>query len=231
MRLHVDVLFVRDDGGRLEYLNQPSRPTAPLVYVGRVAGGVVCHCRHDLPDWLCDELSAVARTSTAGIRSPEPAVFVDAFRRRLEAHLAVGAVWAGPAYRFPDELPAGGDCVVVDRSNESLLATSFDDYIPELELVQPCVVAVVDGGAVAICHSARLSPHAAEAGVETLPVYRRRGLGAQVVAKWASLMRESGRMPLYSTSWENTASRGLAEKLGLVQYGTDLHLSERQAGF
>ena len=73
-------------------------------------------------------------------------------------------------------------------------------------------------------------PLAAEAGIETLPAYRRRGLGAQAVVKWASLVRESGRTPLYSTSWENTASQGLAKNLRLVQYGTDLHLSERQPG-
>ena len=86
-----------------------------------------------------------------------------------------------PAYRFPQELPTGGDCVVVDRSNSSLLEGTFDDYIPELELVQPCVVALVDGRPVAICHSSRLSPSAAEAGIETLPplsptrIWRARG--------------------------------------------------------
>jgi hypothetical protein len=31
-------------------------------------------------------------------------------------------------------------------------------------------------------------------------------------------MRASGRIPLYSTSWTNTASLAVARKLGLVAY-------------
>ena len=200
MRLHVDALFIRDGSGRLKHLNVPMWPPAPLVYIGKVAGSVVCHCRHDLPEDLCGELNRLAGMSTTGIRSPEPPEFVGAACSLLETHVAVGAVWAGPGYRFPQKLPTGGDCVVVDRSNSSLLEGTFDDYIPELELVQPCVVALVDGRPVAICHSSRLSPSAAEAGIETLPPYRRRGFGAHAVAAWASLVRESGRTPLYSTS-------------------------------
>lgn len=230
MRLHVDALFIRDGSGRLKHLNVPLWPPAPLVYFGRVAGSVVCHYRRDLPDDLCGELTTLAGTSTTGIRSPEPPAFVGAVRDLLETHVAVGDAWAGLAYRFPEKFPASGDCIVVDRSNSSLLVGTFDDYIPELELVQPCVVLLVDGRPVTICHSSRQSPSAAEAGIETLPAYRRRGLGAQAVAKWASLVRESGRTPLYSTSWENTASQGLARSLGLTQYGTDLHLSERLPG-
>jgi hypothetical protein len=39
------------------------------------------------------------------------------------------------------------------------------------------------------------------------------------------MVRELGRMPLYSTSWDNTASRALARSLGLVQYGATLQLT------
>jgi hypothetical protein len=46
-----------------------------------------------------------------------------------------------------------------------------------------------------------------------------------VVAAWARAIRESGGEPLYSTSWDNKASRGVARKLGLLLYGEDLHLS------
>jgi len=34
-------------------------------------------------------------------------------------------------------------------------------------------------------------------------------------------MRASGRSPLYSTSWTNTASLAVADKLGLVAYASD----------
>jgi hypothetical protein len=32
-------------------------------------------------------------------------------------------------------------------------------------------------------------------------------------------------IPLYSTSWQNQASLALARKLGLIQYGADLHIT------
>ncbi|MGH2617528.1 MAG: GNAT family N-acetyltransferase, partial [Thermomicrobiales bacterium] len=41
---------------------------------------------------------------------------------------------------------------------------------------------------------------------------------------WAQAVRQEGRIPLYSTSWENLASQAVARKLGLVLYGVDLDI-------
>jgi hypothetical protein len=41
------------------------------------------------------------------------------------------------------------------------------------------------------------------------------------VAGWAAAMRQRGVIPLYSTSWANVASQGVARKLGMVCYGDD----------
>ncbi len=43
-------------------------------------------------------------------------------------------------------------------------------------------------------------------------------------ASWASATRATGQIPLYSTSWDNHASRAVARELGLVQYAADLSL-------
>ena len=48
-----------------------------------------------------------------------------------------------------------------------------------------------------------------------------RGFASAAVAAWAAALRERGRLPLYSTSWENLASQGVARKLGMVAYGED----------
>src|SRR5690606_39022022 len=88
----------------------------------------------------------------------------------------------------------------------------------------PCFVAVEDGIAVSICASVRLTDHAAEAGLETHERYRGRGHAANVVAAWARAIRDTDRIPLYSTSWANHASRAVARKLGLIAYGSDLSL-------
>jgi hypothetical protein len=38
-------------------------------------------------------------------------------------------------------------------------------------------------------------------------------------------VRQSGAVPLYSTSWSNEASRHLATKLELIHFGSDLHIT------
>ena len=59
----------------------------------------------------------------------------------------------------------------------------------------------------------------------TSPGRRDLGAYALVVAAWAHAIRAEGRTPLYSTSWDNAASQGVARKLGLVIYGTDFSLA------
>ncbi len=76
------------------------------------------------------------------------------------------------------------------------------------------------GHAVSACFRARRSRVAAEAGLETAGAFRGRGLGSRVTAAWALAIRESGRTPLYSTSWDNDASRAVAGKLGLRTYAS-----------
>jgi len=96
---------------------------------------------------------------------------------------------------------------------------------------------VEDGVAVAVCHGARggglrgagerdaEAPRGVEAGVETAPDHRRRGHARRAVLAWAARVRERGGVPLYSTAWQNRASRELARSLGLVLYGEDRHLT------
>ena len=84
---------------------------------------------------------------------------------------------------------------------------------------------VADGVAVTACSSVRLTPQAAEAGLYTHADYRGRGYAADTVRCWAEAVRASGRIPLYSTSWENLASQAIARKLGAIQYGVDFSIT------
>ena len=95
----------------------------------------------------------------------------------------------------------------------------------ELNSWQPYLAIIEDSQAVSICRSVRLSSRAHEAGVDTLTGYRRRGYAMSVVAAWALAVRALNRIPLYSTSWDNVASQGVARRLGLVQYGVDYHVT------
>ena len=88
----------------------------------------------------------------------------------------------------------------------------------------PCYP-VEDGHAVSVCFCARKSNVAAEAGLETAIEFRGRGLAPRVVSAWALAVRETGRIPLYSTSWSNDASLAVARKLGLMAYASSWSIS------
>ncbi len=85
--------------------------------------------------------------------------------------------------------------------------------------------ALEDSKAVSVCASVRLTPRAHEAGVSTHPDFRGRGHAARAARAWARLVRHLRRIPLYSTSCDNVASLALARKLGLREFGVDLHLT------
>ena len=44
------------------------------------------------------------------------------------------------------------------------------------------------------------------------------------MSAWARAIQDSGRLALYSTWWENSASLSVARKLGGRFYGEDFHL-------
>ncbi len=143
---------------------------------------------------------------------------------RRYTSLVGGRIESGPAFAFPREMtmPEG---VSLIEDPESLVG-ELADLAPELDGRWP-IYGVLDGGrALSVCFCARVSGKAAEAGVNTVEAYRGRGLAPRVVAAWGSAIRASGRVPLYSTSWKNTASRSVAEKLGLRAYASDWSLCE-----
>jgi predicted GNAT family acetyltransferase len=90
----------------------------------------------------------------------------------------------------------------------------------------PVIAVSKDGVPVSICFCARRSDLAAEAGVETAEAFRGLGLGPRVTAAWALAIRAEGRIPLYSTSWTNSASLSVARKLGLIAYASGWSISD-----
>ena len=98
----------------------------------------------------------------------------------------------------------------------------FPTLAADLPDRQPCLAIVREGRLASICFSARNTPDAAEAGLETMEAFRGHGYATAVTAAWAQAVRAEGRIPLYSTDWDNRASRAVARKLGLVLYGADL---------
>lgn len=228
LHIQVDALFTHDPRGRIRDVNEPGGDRAPRFFLGRSREGNLWRCRDDVAEETVRTLDELA--------SEEPVPDdLRAQPRTLEAFLAAlrtgqeggASMESGPAYRFPDELPLPATVRRITRSDLHLLRLMVWDLertAQEFERYQPFVAVIEDGVAVSLCHSARLTDQAAEAGVQTLEAYRGRGYASAVVVGWGHTIRANGRIPLYSTSWDNLASQAVARRLGLVQYGSDLSL-------
>ena len=228
LQIQVDALFTHDPRGRIRYVNEPDGDRAPRFFFARSREGNIWRCRDDVAGETVRTLDALASEEPVRDDLRAEPRNLDTFLAALRASRDSASIASGPAYRFPDELPLPARVTRITRADLRLLrlmAWDLKETARTFEGREPFIAVIEHGVAVSLCHSARLTDQAAEAGVQTLEAYRGRGYAANVVAGWASAIRASGRIPLYSTSWDNLASRAVARRLGLVQYGTDLSVS------
>jgi len=226
MRIQVATLFNCDADGRIVSLRQPRSGAGgpPRFFMGRWHGGNVWLFRDDIPDDLTRELEKLCRSEPSTKDLMRPPRVASAIRGALEGHGPITREYRGPAYLIPEGTQAPTDAVLITAETSRTLEAGFPWMLPHLTAdvdIGPVTAAVVNGSAASICYCARLSPFAAEAGVETLDEMGGRGYATAAVAAWASAVRRVGLLPLYSTSWENVASRRVAEKVGAVCYGED----------
>lgn len=225
MRLHVEALFTHDAKGQLLRGNEPNGAEAPRFFLGRTADGSVIRFRHDVDADMRRELEAAANDDVMNAAPLDSPANASRFEEILARAAPVRNTWLGPAFSFPVASPAPTDAVLVTDDNVQVLAAFLRDWIPDVRIGQPLFALVVDERAVAVCCTVRRTNEAHEAGVETVPAFRGHGYAAQVVTAWARAVRERGQVPLYSTSWQNEGSRAVARKLGLIQFGNDLHVT------
>ena len=223
MELHVEALYTHDDAGNILRVREHEGARAPRFFVGRTPEGIVRRFRDDVSEDLRRELELASRD-----RATDVATQLTRYASILERAAPVQSTEAGPAYSFPDIMPSragDGEVILVTDDNLSVLQPLLAPWIPDVHRSPPLMALVIDGQAVAVCGSVRITPRAHEAGVETVAAHRGRGYAARVVAAWARAVRALGAVPLYSTAWKNAASQALARKLGLIQFGEDIHLS------
>ncbi len=224
LELQVRTLFRFDAYDRMLALNEPGGTQAPRFFLGRTAAGNIWRLRHDLPRDLAKELETLAGREPLPYALDDPPLQTYAITHALRRHNAITHTYRGPAYAFLGDIPAVDGVVERLAEDAELLHPDLVTLAPELGPRQPCFAVVVDGCAVSVCYSARIGPLAAEAGVQTVQGYRGRGFATRVTAAWAAAIRAKGLMPLYSTTWENAASRQVAKHLGLTLYAEDWHL-------
>jgi hypothetical protein len=219
----VDALFRCDPRGRMLEINQWDGGLAPRFFLMRTPAGPIRRYRHDLPRTIVARLEALSEHETPGDPPTESPAHLPDYVSLMPA--PVERLWAGPSFALPDDLAGGDGCVAVDASNVALLAGGFEDWVADVPHRRPFMAVVEAGRAVSICASVRISPKVHCAGVETLASRRRLGHGARAVSAWAAAVRGLGAMACYSTSWDNTASRAMAERLGARLIGVDFHLT------
>ncbi|WP_394828147.1 hypothetical protein [Pendulispora albinea] len=227
LQLHVEALFTHDSKERLLSTNEIGPVAAPRFYLARTTTGHLWRVRHDVPDTIARSLVELAASEPASSDLSAAPRHLDAYRELLESLHPVDEVSAGPAFFFPDEVERPENVVTIDPTNAHLLHPfGFSPYelAVGLESGRPFTAIVEDGVARSMCHCARFTDRAAEAGVRTLADFQGRGYAPAVVAAWALAVRAVGRIPLYSTSWSNLRSRAVARRLGLVTYGAEWSL-------
>jgi hypothetical protein len=229
MRLHVETLYVLDAQGRLLRENEPSGGRAPRLFLGRTGAGHELRFRADVDADLVAELTDISEVSrrgpdaTANLANPTCA---DALVQTLAARAPVDRIWTGPAYASHAAAPARFDDVVaIDARNAELLEGGLEAWLPDVPHRQPFLAVIEHGRAIALCASVRITDAAHEAGVETVSSDRRRGHASRAAAAWIAAVRALGATPLYSTHRDNAASRALAHRLGLRQFGVDFHVT------
>ena len=225
MRLHIEALYTHDAAGDLVRVNEPNGAPAPRFFLGRTAHGAARRFRHDVDLESRRELEAASRDDVLRAHALDAPPDLTPYARILARAAPVEQTEAGPAFCFPRDSRTITSAVLVTDENAESLRPLLAPWIPDVRLSAPLFALHVDGQAVAVCASVRITSDAHEAGVETSLAYRGRGYAAQVVTAWARAVRDMGRVPLYSTSWRNGASQAVAGKLGLTHFGSDLHLT------
>jgi hypothetical protein len=218
-------MFVIDERGRIGSSPEPNVPPAPLFALIRGVSSCTWAMRVDVSENVAAEVERLARRERplVDLQNPNDAP------ANADTYLALlgGQINSGPAFTFPDRIPHSSDVALIDKLE--MLERYFRGWVADEIPWRAPIVAVMDSGyPVSVCFCAtRSSENTVEAGLETAAAFRGRGFAPRVTAAWASAIRASGRIPLYSTSWTNSASRAVARKLGLIQYAVDWTIIER----
>jgi hypothetical protein len=218
--LELQTLFVLNEQGRIVSTREPKPTPGPGFFLIRGSSECAWALHASVPDHMAARLETLAREEPpAGDFHSEPAhatQYISIVGGRLEK---------GPAFTFPDRLAASVGIAAIEDLSQ--LEQNFRGWsAEEIPGCSPILGVLENGDAISICFCARRSPLAAEAGVETAPRFRGRGLGPRVTAAWALAIRASGRLPIYSTSWDNGASLAVARKLNLRACASHWSLSQ-----
>lgn len=211
-----------NEHGRIVSTREPNpTPTpGPRFALVRDTSGCSWATRVDVADTVTAEINSIASREP-----PVPDLRSEPVYANEYISLVGGRVHFGPAFTFPETIARPDDVVLVE--NISQLERHFRGWSADELPERAPIMAIMEGAdAISVCFCARRSRRAAEAGVETARECRGQGLASRVTAAWALSIRASGHIPIYSTSWANSASLAVARRLDLNACASDWSLSD-----
>ncbi len=222
----MQALFAHDEAGRLVNLDVPGGGDAPMFVLHRNVGNNLWRFHADLPDEVMRQLTVLCEREPVSETPSRLPRHADSYADLLSSHGPIKRIWAGPAFLFQPEILAGDiDAIEITGDNVDLLNGGLEAWRVDVMERRPLMAVIADGHAVSICGSSRITDAVHEAGIETLPDYRGQGHATTATAAWAAAITRLGAVPLYSTNWQNEASRGVAGKLRLRLTGVDFHIT------
>lgn len=220
----LDTLYEMADG-RMVRSNEWNGRIAPRFHLMLTAEGALTRFRGDVPTDVARRLDEIAAGEVWDPAAAAPPRRVDSYVEALAAHAPVEAIASGPVSALLRAATPLGPTLDISAENAGLLREGLGDYLEDVGRRGPFVGVVQGGAAVSICFSSRISPAAHCAGVETHPEHRQRGHALVAVSAWAGQVQGLGATPFYSTTWDNLASRAVAERLGFQRVATDLQIT------
>lgn len=214
MDLHLGVLFQQNMSQQLMVINEPPFNDAPLLFIGSTKEGIIQRYSYKVDDLVKQRFKNIVLYQKDDLI----AGLVNQLSTRYGLHEFV----MGPTYVFPKITDFTDEVILVTEENKEILKEDEHFAYVDFKIKQPCVVMMKNDKIIALCCSARQSNEAAEASVYTLEQYRSKGYGATVTKAWAYYVQQLKKTALYSTTWDNFASQGIARTLGLKQYGVTL---------
>ncbi|MFS0870221.1 GNAT family N-acetyltransferase [Paenibacillus xylanilyticus] len=216
MEMQAQTLYTMNTQQRLTGINEPEGGHAPALFIGMSSAGPLPYYHEQLPLELVHQMGH-------DVKLP---IDIPKLMRRVETFKPVKEIWMGPAYTFREKYDEWNlNVQFIDYNNRFLLKEHFPVLMDRLGVKMPVAAYIIADSAVAVCCSARVSQRGAEASLYTVPAYRGYGYAVETVKCWQYHVQESGRIPLYSTSWDNLPSQQVARKLGLIQFGMDFSIT------
>ena len=206
----IDRMIGTDTHGRLT-------GAVPHLYVFRTDDAVLCRAHVELSVDVVESLNRIA-FGNRGRQREWPHEY-GKYLAVLTSVAPVKAVRSGLLFRIVD--PPEGVATRITRSNAILLRDGLEEWLPDVDAGRLIYATIVDGRAVSICASVKEVEGAHEAGIETLPSHRRKGLATHAVAAWAGAVLRMNATPLYGTTFDNLASQSVARRLNMELVGSE----------